>query len=362
MHGILNYEELVAPLADRILIRHLKKSVHIDWTITTAYLNSCQQNFEQTRLLNIDFKVVQQSLHQDLKVWKEQVITEYKDRYRKLINWLSENLHKYDLDRDYLIELCVTDPRLTFVKTISRQLNKGKPTWALQGEQVDTNEPVVLRNILGNELLIQDRLTHNKPMWFIDSGYTNFLTGKKTWHRLVKNHTHHDIMEQQFPADRLGMFPKFPETWRTGGNKILVVESSESHYKMQDTCLANWRYRLRKTLQNLTDRPIEFKSKTVSRKTRATVYQQLKDNPDDYYCVISDSSVAAIEAIWLGIPVITLGQHISAPVARTKIEDIDDLYRGPIGDWLCALSYCQFTKAEMLNGTAAKITKKFYHV
>ena len=80
MHGILNYEELLEPLADRILIRHLKKSVHINWTITTAYLNSCQQNFEQTRLLNIDFKVVQQSLHQDLKVWKEQVITEYKSR------------------------------------------------------------------------------------------------------------------------------------------------------------------------------------------------------------------------------------------------------------------------------------------
>ena len=232
MYGILNYEELLAPLADRILLRHLKKSVHINWTITTAYLDSCQQNFEQTKLLNIDFKVVQQSLHEDLKVWKDYVVTEYKDRYRKMINWLSENLHEYDLDRNYLIQLCVTNPQLTFVKTISRQLNKGEPTWALRGEQVDTNEPVVLRNILDNELLIRDRLIHNKPMWFIDSGYTNFLTGKKTWHRLVKNHTHHDIMEQQFPADRLGMFPKFPETWRTGGNKILVVESSEQHYKI----------------------------------------------------------------------------------------------------------------------------------
>jgi hypothetical protein len=92
------------------------------------------------------------------------------------------------------------------------------------------------------------------------------------------------------------------------------------------------------------------------------VYELLKDNPNDYYCVISESSVAAIEAIWLGIPVITLKQHVSAPVARTQISDINNLYRGPIGDWLCALSYCQFTKAEMLNGTAAKITRKFYHV
>lgn len=362
MHGILNYEELVEPLADQIIIRHLKKSVHIDWTITTAYINSCQQNFEQTRLLNIDFKVVQQSLHQDLKVWKEQVITEYKNRYRKLINWLSANLHEYDIDRNYLIQLCVTDPRPSFVKNIARQLNKSEPTWALKGDNIDTNKPIVLRNILGNEDLITHRLTNNLPMWFIDSGYTNFLTGKKTWHRLVKNHMHHDIAGQHFPADRLGMFPEFPRKWNTDGKKILVVESSQQHYQMMDTARNRWKFLLSKEISKYTDLPVEFKSKSDSRKDRITVYDQLKDNLDDYYCVISDSSVAAIEAIWLGIPVITLRQHISAPVARTQISDINNLYRGPVGDWLCALSYCQFTKAEILNGTAVKLTKKFYHV
>jgi hypothetical protein len=362
MHGILNYEELVGPLADRLILKYLKKSVHIEWTITTAYVDSCQRNLEQTKLLNIDFNKVQQSLQQDLKAWKDRVMAEYKAQYRPLINWLAINLHRYNLDRDYLIQLCVTDSRPTFVKNIARQLNKREPYWALRGEDVDTTAPVVVHNILGNENLISNRLTNDLPMWFIDSGYTNFLTGKKTWHRLVKDHLHHNVIGQGFPADRLSMFPKFPEPWRTNGKKILVVESSEQHYKMRDTCLANWRYQLRKQLQNLTDRPIEFKSKTESRKTRISVYQLLKDNPDDYYCVITESSAAAIEAIWLGIPVITLKQHISSPVARTEITDIDNLYRGPIGDWLCALSYCQFTKTEMLNGTAVKFTRKFYHV
>jgi len=362
MHGILNYEELVEPLADQVLIRHLKKTMHVQWNATESYLKICQDNFESTKLLNIDFGQVQQCLNKDLRAWRVSVMTVYKKHYRKLINWLATNLDKSNLDRNYLIHLCVSNEQPTFVKTISRQLNKGEPAWALRGEPVDTDQPVVLRNILGNESLIQDRLKHSKPMWFIDSGYTNFLTGKKTWHRLVKNHMHHNVVGIKFPADRLGMFPEFPRPWRTGGNKILVVESSEQHYKMQDTCLANWRYQVRKTLQKLTDRPIEFKSKSDSRKNRVTVYEQLKDNPDDYYCVISDSSAAAVEAVWMGVPVITLGQHISMPVARTKIEDINDLYRGPIGDWLCAVSYCQFTVNEMLDGTAAKITKKFYHV
>ena len=74
--------------------------------------------------------------------------------------------------------------------------------------------------------------------------------------------------------------------------------------------------------------------------------------------MISDSSAAAIEAIWLGIPVITLGRHISSAVARNDLGQINDLYRGSIGDWLCALTYSQFTKKEMYDGTALKIIKE----
>jgi hypothetical protein len=90
------------------------------------------------------------------------------------------------------------------------------------------------------------------------------------------------------------------------------------------------------------------------------VFEDLRDDKD-VYCVISDSSAAAIEAIWLGIPVITLGRHISSAVARNDLGQINDLYRGSIGDWLCALTYSQFTKKEMYDGTALKIVKE-HHV
>lgn len=362
IHGVLNQEELLEPLADQIIVRYLKKSVQIDWATTTAYLNSCQQDFERTQLLNIDFGKVQQYLQQDLKVWKDCVMSQYKGQYRKLVNWLADNMSRHSLDRDYLIQLCVNDSRPSFVKNVARQLSKDEPRWALRGEQIDDIKPVVIRNVIGNENLVKDRLIRNLPFWFVDSGYTNFLAGKKTWHRLVKNHMHHNISDQHFPADRLGMFPQFPQPWRTGGKKILVVESSVQHYQLIGTTLPRWKDTVSKEIKKHTDRPVEFKNKSDSRKDRVTVYEQLKACPDDYYCVISDSSAAAIEAIWLGIPVITLGQHVSAPVARTQISDINDLYRGPIGEWLCALSYSQFTKNEMLNGTAIKIIRKFHHV
>ena len=359
--AVLNQEELLEPLAQRLLIRHIQKNIHPAWASTIQYVEVCQENFTKTQMLSIDFAQVNQKINLDLKTWKDSVMVEYKGKYRDLIRWLSNNLDQTDLDREYLIDLCVNHPDASFVKTIARQISKREPQWALRGESIDLGDCVILRNILNNEKIIKNKLSNNGAMWFIDSGYTNFLTGKKTWHRLVQNHIHHNIVGKQFPADRLGMFGQFPRPWRGIGDKILVVESSDKYCELLGTTLHDWRYHVRKQLQQYTDRPIEFKPKDLSRKTRVSVYDHLKSHGDDYYCVVSQSSAAAIEAIWLGIPVITLGTHVSAPVARTSLNDVNDLYRGPIGDWLCALSYCQFTEKEMLDGTAAKLIRKFHN-
>lgn len=360
--GILNHEEAVEPLANKMLIRYLQQNTMVSWKRTEAYVESCQRDFDQDQILRINFENVNECIKCDLAEWKDTVITKYKANYRRLVNWLSSNLQNYDIDKSYLIDLSLTHTKKSFVRSLARQIGKREPTWILRGDDCDPNMPVVLRNIVGNEKILADKLTNTGQMWFVDSGYTNFLTEKKTWHRLVKDHIHHDIQNKSFPADRLGMFPAFPEAWRTGGDTILVVENSAEYYKMLGISLQDWSYQIRKTLNRLTDKRIEFRAKTGTRKTRVSVYDTLKTDPDKYYCVISQNSVAAIESIWLGIPVITLGTHVSVPVARTSITDINDLYRGPIGDWLCALSYCQFTEKEILDGTAAKIVRKFHHV
>jgi hypothetical protein len=80
----------------------------------------------------------------------------------------------------------------------------------------------------------------------------------------------------------------------------------------------------------------------------------------NYYCVITDASASAVEAVWAGIPIITLNRHISTPVACTELSKINDLYRGPIGNWLCALSYSQFTTKELYNGTALELIEKYH--
>jgi len=111
-------------------------------------------------------------------------------------------------------------------------------------------------------------------------------------------------------------------------------------------------------LKKYTNKTIVFREK-AEKKVRTSLIQELAN--EDYYCVVSINSNAATEAIWCGVPVITLDRHITTPVSRSKLSDINNLARPYLAQWLCALSYSQFTQEELYDGTAIKILRK-YHV
>ena len=81
---------------------------------------------------------------------------------------------------------------------------------------------------------------------------------------------------------------------------------------------------------------------------------------EDYYCVVNINSNAATESVWAGIPAITLDRHITNPVTKNKLSDVNDLYRGSLAQWLSMLSYSQFTYDELIDGTAGAIVKKYH--
>ena len=312
----------------------------------------------KSRLIEIDFATLNKLLRQDVEEYKDSAVDEYKKKYRPLVRWLAENFKNINIDRDYLLSCYINSATKTFVKTLGQQLTD-QPVWALPGDPIPDDQLVVLRNIINNEPVLQHRLAERLPFWFVDSGYTNFITGKKLWHRLIENHIHHSLSKKSyFPADRLHLLPSMPTPWRNNDGAILVVENSEYHYQMFGTTLSAWREQVQTELEKYTDRGVVFRPKELNRKTRDNLYEHLKES--DYYCVITDASSAAIEAVWAGIPIITLGRHISTSVACTKLSDINNLYRGPIGDWLCALSYSQFTEKELYDGTALKLIKKYH--
>ena len=361
MYLLLNRDEVVIELARWMLKHHLKK-IKPTWNNVNQYLDEIKLQRSKSRLLEIDFARVNKLLFQDLHCYyKDDLIGAYKKKYRPLINWLVANFDRINIDHKRLIDLHVKSNTKHFVKSIGLQLTRD-PVWAIgpdTEDRVPHNTSVLIRNVANNHQLLQKLLLNKLHFWFIDSGYTNFITGQKKWHRLVKNHVHHSpIKTKYYPADRLNLLSQLPTPWRKTGDRILVVENSHQHHEMVDTNLEVWREQVRQQLLQHTDRKIEFRPKDLNRKNRSNLYELLKNT--NYYCVVTEASAAAIEAVWAGTPIITLGYHISTPVARTSLSDINDLYRGPIGDWLCALSYSQFTIEEMFDGTALKAIKRHH--
>lgn len=295
----------------------------------------------------------------DVIEWRSKVNTVLAN-YRK--NYFNQ-IHKQagyvieKLGAENIIDAYMNSDQQYFIKTVGLQID---PTATMIRRRDFSNsiEDCLLRNTVGNEHILVDKIDRNLPFWFIDSGYTNFIESNKKWHRLVRNHLH---FNQNFiaPADRLCVFPSFPQPWRRNGSTILIVEPGEFAAGIFHTEAKSWGQQVAADLRKYTDRPIEFRSKT-NKKTRKSLYQQLLTG--DYYCTISINSNSAIESIWAGIPAITLDKHVSNLVTRNSLSQINDLYYGPLGNWIAWLSYCQFTYDELMDGTALRIIKEYHGV
>jgi len=336
-------------------------------SISTSHLVNLQNYvFEEQskKKFNLDkmrekFKSkIRRAVEADLRELVDRVNAELilrKDRYYSLVHGnLEFFIEKFG--EDFLLEQYKQSKKQNFVKSVGYQLDSNSQM-IRRSKFNDHKEDCLIRNTVGNESLLVSKIDNKYPFWFIDSGYTNFLEPNKKWHRLVRSHLHYGTMFEA-PVDRLGSFKSFPQPWRINGDKILIVEPGAFAASIFHVDLKTWKYKVESELRKYTDKKIVFREK-APKDIRTSLYKELCD--DDYYCVININSNAATESIWAGIPAITLDKHITNPVTRNRLEDINDLLRPNLALWLCSLSYSQFTYDELVNGTAARIIKK-YHV
>lgn len=260
------------------------------------------------------------------------------------------------LGEEKILELYRKNKQQNFVKSVGTHIDPNS-VMIRRHNYTDYSADCLIRNTVGNEDLLISKIDNRRPFWFIDSGYTNFAESHKKWHRLVRNHLHHGIYFDA-PSDRLGMFKTYPTPWRDGGDSILVVEPGHFAAGIFHVDLKTWRYNVEKELRKYTDKKIVFREKT-NKKIRTNLYDHLCD--EDYYCTISINSNSATESVWAGVPAITLDRHITNPVTRNQLSEVNNLYRGNTANWLAMLSYSQFTYDELIDGTAVRILKK-YHV
>ena len=301
---------------------------------------------------------INQAVKRDTEIYFDKIKDLIKTRSKfydlRLTKHLDQIIDK--LGEDQVLEAYRKSLETDFVKGTGLSLDK-KAKLVRRKNYTDYTEDCLFRNMDGNEEMLLTKMNNKLPFWFIDTGYTNFLNGKrKDWHRLTRNNLHH-YKTFEAPVDRLGIFEKFPQQWRQAGEKILVIEPGPFSAKTFNVDIAQWKNSVEAELRKYTDKPIVFREK-YNKKVRTNLYKHLCD--EDYYCVVNINSNAAVEAIWAGIPVITLGTHITNSVSKNQISDINNLYRPHLSNWLCMLSYCQFTYDELINGTAAKIAKRYY--
>jgi hypothetical protein len=363
MKLLLNDKEIARFLIELIDVHEACKKIelneqHSAAAITWVIDKKNQNKFRLDKSRDKIKQKIRQAVSKDMRVYMSAVNAQIRNHY----DYYYKNIHQHieyfikTLGEDTIISAYKHHHKQNFIKTVGFQIDPN----AVMMRRINFNsleENCLLRNTVGNEKLLVSKIDNKYPFWFIDSGYTNFIEPNKKWHRLVQNHLHYNRYFDA-PSDRLKNFTSFPQPWRQGGDRIMIVEPGPFAASIFHADPKLWRYQIESELRKHTNRPIVFRTKT-NKKTRQSLYKTLCN--EDFYCTVSINSNSAVESIWAGIPAITLDRHISNSVTVNSLDQIDNLYRGSLGNWLSWMSYCQFTYEELMNGTALDIIKK-YHV
>jgi hypothetical protein len=217
----------------------------------------------------------------------------------------------------------------------------------------ETQDPIVLRGILKHKLM-KRCWQDGRDFYYMDTGY--FGNGRwKTWHRIVKNNLQHtDIVPR--PADRWERVKKKFKPWQSG-HKIVIAAPDEKPCKFYGIELQDWIDQTVATLKQHTDRPVVVRQRArlrIDRIQNDTLEQALTDA----HALVTFNSVAAVEAVFLGVPVFTLAPNAAAPVGSQDLSQIENPYRpdqDKLHAWACHLAYGQFHNIELTNGAAARI-------
>lgn len=222
--------------------------------------------------------------------------------------------------------------------------------------------PAIFRGIIKRKH-IHDYVNRHEDFYYMDTGYFGNFTsagnpsGKKIYHRIVKNELQKSFMEKK-PADRWqGLVKSDPRLqwpgWKKHGNKILLIVSNPKscHYFGYD--MPQWLETTIATIKKHTDMQIVIRLKG-SRSTRNhdSIYDALDQ---EIFATVVFNSIAAIESIAYGVPAFVTVSCAASPLALTDLSKIaTPWYPDPtsVAQHCHSLAYGQFTHEEIANGTA----------
>ena len=218
---------------------------------------------------------------------------------------------------------------------------------------------------------IKGCIERNEEWWYVDNGYltqqiTRYPEPKihdldKTYFRIVKGGLH-TLQGKSGSVERLrvlenqGIDVQF-KGWTTNTEHILLCPSSPTvTFFINDMSQEEWEENVRSELRQHTDRPIKFRNKP--RPGNQWWNTDIKEDLKGCHCLITNMSLAAVDAVINQVPVLTHRNNVAFKVSIDNIHNINKTPKHPrevVEPWLNMLSHNQFTIPEIEEGLAYKI-------
>jgi hypothetical protein len=187
-----------------------------------------------------------------------------------------------------------------------------------------------------------------RAMGFTYYAMDNAYVGRDDWFRVTRNGFQHtQIIER--PPDRWERLKIKLEPWRrhggrwpSGGRIVMRVPGMCDDYLK----LKGRTHRTFRELRRYTDR------KVVVRHKPATGEELSHRFLDDAYCVVTNVSACAVDALIRGIPVFVTGPSVALPMAETDLSKIESPRFPDREPWAWSLAYAQFNEWDMFTGRA----------
>lgn len=225
-------------------------------------------------------------------------------------------------------------------------------------------DPILVRGISAGKL-IKKAEKSGADYYFMETGYfgnyrsANNETGRKIYHRIEKN----AMQQSRFldvTDDRWQALCKFNPTmhyrgWRKRpGSKILLIMSTEKPFEFYGLDRDTWIQDTINTIKQHTDRPIVIREKSgrADRNTTDNIYDALNN---DIWAVVTLNSIAAVEAIQVGIPSFSMTHTAASLISSDDLSQIENppkVDEDIVYKWLSSLCYGQFSIDEILTGQA----------
>ncbi len=151
-----------------------------------------------------------------------------------------------------------------------------------------------------------------------------------------------DRWNQLIPGNRVDPRPLEVSHWYKGGRHIVVALPSPT-YSLSHSGANTWADETLRKLALVTDRQIVIRDKESKR--------SLQSDLEGAHCLVAHGSIAAVEAVICGCPVVVHPDSAAALVGLTDITKIESPIYPERQPWLNSLAYSQYSESELVDGT-----------